>query len=49
MKTANLLWALFVSIICAALAADVKWTHEPVITGVLILWFILWAGKQKEF
>lgn len=47
MKMANLIWTLFVAIICAALAADLKWTHEPVIAGLLILWFILWAGEQK--
>jgi uncharacterized membrane protein YhhN len=45
---ANLIWSLFVAVICAALAADLKWTREPVILAILMLWFMLWAAKQKD-
>ncbi|MGA2275657.1 MAG: hypothetical protein ABSH00_19075 [Bryobacteraceae bacterium] len=44
---ANLIWALIAAVILGGLAADLKWTHEPVIVGLLILWFIIWAEQQE--
>ena len=46
MKTANAIWATLTAIFVGVMSADLKWTHEPIIVGVLVLWFLLWAARS---
>jgi hypothetical protein len=45
---ADFVWATLVSIFAGVVSAHLGWTHEPVIVGILVLWFLLWATSRAK-